>query len=145
MPAAAMCASEQLLDTVLGVVVKFVTSGAEDLDAVVRHRIMRSRNHDAEIGPVGGGQIRHCRSRQHAHAQHVDALTGKPGNHRRLQQFTAGSRVATDDRHAVGARGAGPVWTVGPREAPGRGRTESQSQLTGQVAVGDAPNAVGSE
>ena len=38
----------------------------EQLDAVVRHRVVRRREHDPEVGAVGRGQVGDGRGRQHA-------------------------------------------------------------------------------
>ena len=129
---------DQILDLVLGVVVEFVAAGAEDLDAVVGHRVVRRRDHHAEVGVVGAGQIGHRRGGQHPDPQRVDALTGQPGDHRGLQHFAAGPRIATDHRDPS-ARFART------RQAPRRRGAQRQRQLSGQLAIGDSANTVGAE
>ena len=85
---------DELLDAVLGGVVELVPARAEDLDAVVGHRVVRRRDHHAELGVVGVGQIGHRGGRQHADAQRVDAFTGDARDDGGLEHLAAGPRVA---------------------------------------------------
>ena len=50
------------LDRPLGVVAELVAVGAEQLDAVVRERIVRGGDHHAEVGAHRAGQHRHRRA-----------------------------------------------------------------------------------
>ena len=50
---------DELLDAVLGSVVELVAARAEDLDAVVGHRVVRGGDHHAEVGVIGAGQVGH--------------------------------------------------------------------------------------
>ena len=129
---------DQVFDLVFGGVVEFVAARAEDLDAVVRHRVVRRRDHDAEVGVVGAGQIGHRRGGQHAHPQRVDALAGQAGDHRGLQHLAAGPRVPTDHGDTL-AR----FTHVG--QPPRRGGAQSQRQFGGQLPIGDSADTVGAE
>ena len=94
---------DQFLDAVLGGVVELVPAGAEDLDAVVGHRVVRRRDHHAEVGVVCVGQVGHRGGRQHPDPQRVDALAGQPGDDRGFEHLAAGPRVAADDGDAAPA------------------------------------------
>ena len=95
---------DEFFDAVLGGVVELVAAGAEDLDPVVGHRVVRRRDHHAELGVIGAGQIGHRGSGQHADPQRVDALTGDAGDHRGLQHLAAGPRVAADHSDSAAGR-----------------------------------------
>jgi len=58
-------------DGVLELVCQLVTAPREELDAVVRHRVVRCRQHDAQIGPAVGDQERDGRGGQHPCVQDV--------------------------------------------------------------------------
>ncbi len=129
---------DEFFDAVLGGVVELVAARAEDLDAVVGHRVVRRRDHHAELGVVGVGQIGDGGRRQHADPQRVDALAGQPGDDRGLQHLAAGPRVAADHGDpAAGLRGVS--------ESTSGRRAQRQRQLSGQIAIGDSAHPVGAE
>ncbi len=86
----------EFLDAVLGGVVELVPAGAEDLDAVVGHRVVRRGDHHAEIGVIGAGQVGHRRRGQHTDAEGVDALAGDPGDDGGFEHLAAGARITAD-------------------------------------------------
>ncbi len=131
-------ARDQVLDLVLGIVVEFVAAGAEDLDAVVGHRVVRGGDHHTEIGIICAGQVGDRGRREHTDPQRVDALAGQPGDDRGFQHFAAGPRIAPDHGHAAAGSG-------GTRQVPGRRGAQSERQFGGQLAIGDATDAVGAE
>ncbi len=94
------------LDRVLDVVGQLVTAAGEELDAVVGHRVVRRRQHDAEVGVERGGQERDRRRRQHADAPHVDAGRQQPGHDGGLEELAARAAVAGRPRRPVAARRA---------------------------------------
>ena len=112
--------------------------GAEDLDAVVGHRVVRRRDHHAEVGVVGVGQVGDRRRRQHTDAQRVDALAGQPGDHRGLEHLAAGPRVAADHGDAA-------ALTADAAQPTRRRRAQCQRQLSGQILIGDSAHPVGAE
>ena len=59
------------LDPHLDLVGQLVPAGGEELDPVVRHRVVRGGEHHAEVGLGLAGQVRHRRGGQHADPQHV--------------------------------------------------------------------------
>src|SRR5699024_1664321 len=75
-------AVERVLDFLLHRVVELGAAGGEELDAVVGHRVVGGGDHHADVGAVIVGEVRDGRGRQHAHAQHVDALGGEAGGQR---------------------------------------------------------------
>jgi hypothetical protein len=86
------------LDGVLDLVAQFEAAAVEELDAVVGGRVVRGRQHDAEIRVEGMSEIGHRGSGQHPETEHVDARTGKTGDHRCLEELTRGSRITPDHR-----------------------------------------------
>ena len=94
----ARTAADEFLDAVLGGVVELVAARAEDLDAVVGHRVVRRGDHHAELGVVGAGQMGDRRGRQHPDPQSVDALAGQACDDGGFEHLAAGSRVTADDR-----------------------------------------------
>jgi hypothetical protein len=114
------------------------TAGREQLDPVVRHRVVRCGDHHAEVRVVGVGQVGHGRGRQHTAAQCVDAFAGETGDHRGFQHFAAGAGIAADHRDASSsaARPGQP--------ASGRG-AEGQRELSGELAIGNPADAISAE
>ena len=115
--------ASKFFDAVLGGVVELVPARPEDLDAVVGHRVVRRRDHHAEVGVVGAGQVGHRRRRQHPDAQRVDALAGQPGDHRGLEHLAAGPRIAADHGDAAGVPAdAAPAGAPPPSPVPAPAR-----------------------
>ena len=125
-----------LLDRALGIVAQFVSVGAEQLDAIVGERIVRSRNHHAEIGAHRAGQHRHRRRRHRAGEQHVHADRGEARDQRGLDHIAAEPGVLAD-QHAMA------VITV--LENQTRGLAHLERKLRRDRAVGTATNSIGAE
>ena len=103
------------LDRVLDVVGQLVAALGEELDPVVRHGVVRRREHDAEVGAGVGDQPGDGRRRQHAGVVDVDPGAGQAGDDGRgrgTPQRPAG--------HARRRRAAGARRTRRPRRARGR-------------------------
>ena len=66
-------------DPVFDLVVELVSARAEELDAVVGHRIVRRRDHHTERRVVVAGQEGDGGRRQHADADGVGADRGESG------------------------------------------------------------------
>ncbi len=81
------------LDLGLDVVGQLLPAAGEQLDAVVRHRIVARGKDDPEIGAEVGGQEGDGRSRQHAHTQDVGTRRGKTRDRGRLEHLAARARV----------------------------------------------------
>ena len=96
------------LDAVLDLVGQLVPAAGEELDAVVGHRVVRRREHDAEVGAGVGGEVGDGRRRQHAHVVDVDTRP-RPAPRRRPA-----------DRNSPDARGSRPTTALGrwPASAP---------------------------
>ena len=69
----------------------------EQLDAVVVERIMRGRDHDAEIGAHRARQHADRRRRNRAGEQHVHADRGEAGNQRGLDHVAGEAGVLADE------------------------------------------------
>ena len=130
--------ADQGFDLILGAVVELAPAGAEDLDAVVGHRVVRGGDHHPEVGVIGARQVGHRGGGQHPHPQRVDPLAGQPGDHRGLEHFAAGPRVAADHRDPAARRRRA-------RQVPRRRGTQRQRQLGGQLTIGDPTDTVGAE
>ena len=133
--------STPFLDRVLDGVGQLVPSGGEQLDAVVRHRVVRRGDHHAEVGVERAHQVRDGGRGQHADAERVGARSGEPGDDRGLQHLAAGPRIAADDGDRAVRRG--------PRlgqDVRGARVGERHRELRGEhLAVGEAAHAVGTE
>ncbi len=126
------------LDLVLDDVGQLVPARGEQLDAVVRHGVVRRGDHHAEVGAQLADQVRDGGGRQHADLHHVRAGRGQPGGDGRLQHLAAGPRVPADDRDR-------PVRAVVLDQHPRGRRGDGQRQLRGQLGVRQATNTVGTE
>jgi hypothetical protein len=129
-------AVDQPLDAVLDVVGQLVAVRAEQLYAVVVVRIVRGRDHDAEIGAHRSRQHGDRRCRDRAEQQHVHADRGEAGNQRRFDHIAGEPGILADhDAMAVIAAAEGQ---------PGR-LAHFERQFRRDHAVGAAANAVGTE
>ena len=101
------------LDAVLELVGQLVPAAREELDAVVGHRVVRRREHGAEVGVLLGREVGDGRGRQHAGVADVDA------GRRQARPRVAAARNSPD------ARGSRPTTATGrwPLKAPTSART----------------------
>ena len=132
MSSASISSSISLLD----VVGELEAVGAEQLDAVVVERIVRGRDHHAEIGAHGAREHADRRRRDRAGEQDVHADRGEAGDQRGLDHV-AGEPGILADEHAVAMVAAAKDQ---PRRLP-----DLERQLRRDHAVGAAANAVGAE
>jgi hypothetical protein len=105
-----------------------VPVGVEELDAVVLRRVVRGRDHDAQIEREQSDR----RCRQHARDNCV-AARGDDSARERLLELGPGCARVTADEDAT---------TAGPE---GCGLPQPLDQLDGQVLADDPANAVRSE
>ena len=129
-------AVDQRFDVVLGLVGKLVAVGPEQLDAVVVERIVRGRDHDADVGPHRARQHGDGRGRHRAEQQHVHADRGEARDQRRLDHV-AGQPGILADHHAM-------AMLAAAEHKAGR-LSDLERQLRRDHAVGAAANAVGTE
>ena len=129
-------AVHQLFDLQLDVVGQLVAVRAEQLDAVVVVRIVRGRDHHAEVGAHRAGQHGDRRRRHRAGQQHVHADRGEAGHHR-VFDHVAGEAGVLADQHTVA------MVAVAEHQAGGLAHLERK--LRRDRGVGAATNAVGSE
>ena len=129
---ASISASISMLD----LVGELVAVRPEQLDAVVVERIVRGRDHDAEIGAHRARQHGDRRRRHRAEQQHVHADRGEAGDQRGLDHVAGQPRVLAD-HHAMAVVAAA-------KHQAGR-LPDLQRQFRRDHAVGAAANAVGAE
>ena len=84
----------------------FVPPRGEELDAVVGRRVVRRRDHHAEVGVDVGDQVGRGRRRDDAGVEHVDAGAGEPRRDGGGDELAGDARVAGDDGDGALARGA---------------------------------------
>src|SRR5579875_3878974 len=99
-------------DGVLDLVGELVPPSGEKFDAVVRHRVVTRRQHDAEVGVERSGEIGNRWGRQNAEARTSTPALAKPAT-------TAASRNSPE------ARGSRPTTASGrwPSNTPAWART----------------------
>ena len=117
-----------LLDGVLEIVGELHTAAGEELDAVVRHRVVRGRQHDAEVGAVLVDEVGRGRGRDDAHAQDVDSCTCQTSAHCCLEELARGARVTCHQRGGL----AVPESTSLAQDVGSRNR-EVEGQFGGEV------------
>ena len=130
------------LDGVLDGIRQLESMGVEELDAVVRHRVVRGRQHHAETRSVTLREIGDGRSGKHAGEEYVDSRAGEACHDRGFEEFATRARIAPDD-----GRGSAAVYRQRPCVAQhvGRRSGEGQGKLGGEVAVGESPHAIGAK
>jgi hypothetical protein len=128
------------LDGHLDGVVELDPAPGQELDPVVRHRVVAGRQHHAEVGTEGVGQERHAGRGQHTQQPHVDSCRREPGDHGGLEELAGDAGVPAD-------HGEGTV----PLEDAALGQhvccrdRQVQGQLRRQRLVGETPDPVGTE
>ena len=128
-------------DLVLLRVGELRAAGAEELDAVVRHGVVRGGDDDSEGRTARLDRVRDPRGGQHAHIVDVDAGRGDPGGGRGREELAAHPGVPADDRDRTDA-GLGGL-RASQHAAPGDGQLQREPR--GDIAVGQASDAVGTE
>ena len=115
-------------------------AAGEELDAVVGHRVVGGRDHHAEVGAQGVGQVGDARRRQHAEPEHVDPGRGQAGHDR-------GSRNCPEIRVSRPTTASGRCPVNAPRSpAPGpRPHRRSSASSAVSVTVGQPADPVGAE
>ena len=127
------------LDRVLGGVGEFVPTSREELDPVVRHGIMRGRDHHAEGGVVEVRQVRNSRGGNDADSQRVDTRRGQTGTDGGFEHLPRRPRIPAHD--CSGTAGPGPIL----RQYTCRRLRQRQRQLGGQVGICQTTYAIGTE
>ena len=129
-------AVDQPLDAELDVVGQLVAVRPEQFYAVVVVRIVRGRDHDAEIGAHRSRQHGDGRRRDRAEQQHVHADRGEAGDQRRLDHVAGEPGVLADhDAMAV----------IAAAEGQPRRLADFERQFRRDHAIGATANAVGAE
>ena len=133
---------ETRLDGVLDGVGQLESVSVEELDAVVRHRVMRGRQHDAEARSVTLREVGDRRRGQHTREEYVDPCARETGHHGRLEELAARTGISPDDSArtcAIGDKRSSIAEHVSSRSG------EGQREFGGEVAIGESPYAVGAE
>jgi hypothetical protein len=128
---------EHALDLVLRRVAELEAVAAEELDPVVAVRVVRRREHDAEVDRLTADEQRRARRGQDAADQRHAPGGGDPGPHRGLEHLARLPCVADDEHARRLARGLG--------DAAGRGARQRERQLRGDQLARDTADAVGAE
>ena len=128
------------LDGDLDRVVELVPAAGQELDAVVGHRVVRGREHHAEVGAEALGHVGHAGRGQHAQQQHVDACGGEPGDDRRLEELPGDARVPTHH-----GQGTVPLELAAVGQDMCCAHGQVQGQLRRQRGVRQAPDPVRAE
>ena len=128
------------LDRVLQLVGELVPAAGEELQPVVRHRVVAGRDDRAEVRPQRRGQVGHRRGGDDSDVDHVDTGAGQAGDDGRAEELPGRPGVAADDGHRpVPLEGTDLGQHVGGRDG------QVERQLGGQVAVGQPAHTVGAE
>ena len=136
---------ERALDAVFDLVGQLRAAKREELDAIVGHRVVRGRHHDAEVG-AGVTDEECCAGRRNdPGVEHVDATRGEARRHRRGQKLARDPRVARDDRRRALARRPQLVGVPPAGENPRSGLRQAEGQPGGEIAVGQPSDPVGTE
>ena len=135
--------SQPRFDRVLDFIRQLCATAGEELDAIVRMRVVGGRDHHAQVGTTALDQVGEAGRGQNACVEHVHAGGGEPRCDRGGQEITGGAGVMGDDR-------AGPLGRVlleGAEiaEHVGGGHGQFDSELRRDVLVGDAAHAVSAE
>ena len=129
---------EEAFDFVFHRIGQLRTARGKELDAVVRHRVMRRRQHDSECGIEFGGQERNSRCRENSYAQNVNPGTGQTSADRGFEEFATGTRIATDNSE----------WSLScilRTKYPSRRNGQVKREWGSQDLVGQTANSVGTE
>src|SRR6185437_8146592 len=87
---------EQFLDLAFDLVAELEAVGPKQLDAVIVVRIVRGRDHNAEVGAHRARQHADRGRRDRTGEQHVHADGGEAGNQRGLDHVAGQAGVFTD-------------------------------------------------
>ena len=129
------------LDLVLDRVRQLVAAVREELDAVVGHRVVGCRDHDAQVhGVFRGRQVGDGRGGHDADTRHVHASAGKARSERVIQELTRNTGIASDN-----CAGLGAVRSSGGTELAGGGLAELQREVRSDVNVCQSSHAVRAE
>jgi len=117
-----------------------MSTAGEELDAVIRHRVMRGGQDDTKVGAETVGEIGHTRRGQDPDAQHVDAGARQPGDNSGLEEFTGGTGVTAHHRDRPVALERSYITKD---MCCRNGKIESQ--LGRQISIGDPAYPIGAE
>ena len=128
------------LDGILELVGQLVAAAREELDAVVRHRVVGGREHGAHVSASVSDEERDGRSRQYPCVQDIDPGGGQPRDGRRRQELSGSPGVAADDR-----RRSMMVEGTDLSKHVGRRHRKIKNELSGHMLVRKPANAIGAK
>ena len=132
------------LDLLLDLVGELVPAAGEELDPVVGHRVVRRRDHHAEVDAELGGQVGDGGRGQDAQHEDVEARAGQAGDRGGLEELATGARITTHD--GTGARaGTSRVELAELAEDVGGRPGQVQREVRRQVTVGQPPHPIRAE
>ena len=138
-------AGHRLLDALLDHVGELDAAAGEDLDAVVGRRVVRCRDHHAEVGVDVGDQVRGGGRRQDAGVEHVDAGGGEPRRDGGGEELARDARVARDDGGEALAGGLARLGGTALAQDDGSRLGQGECEIGGEGAVGQPPHPVRAE
>ena len=128
------------LNSVFNSIIEFMPATVEELDAVIRHRIVRCGDHHPKIGIEGVGQIGNSGCRHNSEKGDINPSTCETGDDRSLKELTAGPAISA---HDSGRPMAGECAHI--CEHMRRRNGQIQSDLRSQIAIRQASYPVGTE
>ena len=135
--------AEHRLDLVFLGVGQLESAACEELDAVIRHRIVGGGDHRAHLHVEHAGQVGHARGRDDARIDHVEPSGAHAGRQRGGQEVAGHAGVAADQRTPPTLRTI--ILRTGIPQHAHRGVAQIERQLRGQVAVRQSSYTIGSK
>jgi hypothetical protein len=127
-------------DEFLDGIIELHTTAGEELDPVIGHWVVRCREHHADIGLQGIGQVSDRGSWHDPNDGDVNTSTRQTGNNSGFEEFPTCTSVTTNN----GGRPMSGEGTDIPQNVGG-GHREVDSKFCGQIAVGQPSNTIGAE
>ena len=125
--------AEVRLDAVFDLVGQLRAAEREELDAVVGRRVVRRRDHHAEVGADVVDEERGGRGRDDAGVEHVDAGAREPGRDGGGEELAGDAGVARDDGDRAATRRAEFVGVASLGEDGGSRLGEAQGQVSREI------------
>ncbi|CAB4791080.1 unannotated protein [freshwater metagenome] len=114
---------------------ELVPTRAEELNAVIGHRVMASRQHHAQGRACLLSQQRNRRSRNNTNANDIKSRAGQTSNNCSFEEFTGRPRITTNYC----------VRSLAASQHSCRRSTQAQGKVSGQINVGKTTHTVGSK
>ena len=132
-------------DALLDDVGKLHAAAGEDLDAVVGCRVVRRRDHDAEVGIVVADEEGQCRGGHDSRIEDVDSGCCEAGRYGGDEEFTGDARVAGDDGGQPAPFGLASLCGAALAQDDSGRLGQGERQIGGEDAIGKTSHAVCAE